>query len=92
MTLFEHHSHPRQAFAMVPRRADARRRLAPESGTTDETVSDPLGLMTGTDLKWFRNQGLILSAKTCDITNPKRQASGVAICYKSEHLTSSKFL
>jgi hypothetical protein len=39
--------------------ADAGRQPAPEFGTTDETVSDSLGLLTGTDLKWFRNQGLI---------------------------------
>ena len=50
----EREYHPRQAFAMV---------LAPEFDTTDETVSDPLGLLTGTDLKWFRNQGLIFRLK-----------------------------
>jgi hypothetical protein len=49
----------RQAFADVSRRPDAGRYLAPEFGITDETVSDSLGLLTGTDLKWFRNQGLI---------------------------------
>jgi len=44
-------------------RADAGRRLAPESDTTDQTVYDSLELLTGTDLKWFRNQGLIFRLK-----------------------------
>ena len=44
-------------------RAGAGRRLAPESDTTDQTVYDSLELLTGTDLKWFRNQGLIFRLK-----------------------------
>jgi hypothetical protein len=32
------------------------------------------------------------SEKVCDIIFPGSQAAGDAICYKSEHLTSPKFL
>ncbi|MBW2489887.1 MAG: hypothetical protein JRE65_01890, partial [Deltaproteobacteria bacterium] len=46
------------------RRADAGRRHAPETGTSDQTVSGSLELLTGRSLKWFRNQELIFRLKT----------------------------